>query len=44
MIMNNDISEILGHPKLIGHQFGAAAVATEGQKLLQAQFLSAFFS
>ena len=30
MIMHNDISKILGHPKLIGHQFGAAAVATEG--------------
>ena len=28
MIMHNDISKILGHPKLIGHQFWAADVAT----------------
>ena len=44
MIKHKDISKVLGHPKLIGHQFWAADVATEGQKFLQAQFPSAIFS
>ena len=44
MIKHKDISKILGHPKLIGHQCWAADVVTEGQKILQAQFPSAFSS